>query len=353
MPKPNIFDYATKELSQDAFICWLVACAAEDGGALQRCGQAFIGALMKHGREQYGRPFVVTDVSLPDKQYKGIDVYFQARVDGSMVSFVIEDKTVTSMHGDQLERYRETVRSDDRPEDEFRLVYYKTGYIYNNEREQAETVGYTVFGAEDMQRFLASQPVVESNEILLQYRDYINGIVRTRKEALARWDWKYDFVQYEFMSRLRDALMECGGQRADAVEDNADGRRELLSGKNRGGGPWTQYWFCAALFWRLDGSDHLRLRVWTKSVKTLFPDWTDKTWVEWMRIFQRLQREHGLAEASFRSRMYSGNQLVLEGTVGAVALPKGEADKAIPQIASLHAAFLQEIGSDSNDVKPG
>lgn len=352
MKKPNIFEYATKELSQDALICWLVACAAEDGGALQRCGQAFIGALMTHGREQQGRPCVVTDVSLPDKQYRGIDVYFQARVDGSLVSVVIEDKTDTSMHSGQLERYRETVRRDDRPEDEFRLVYYKTGYLYNHERAQAETAGYTVFGAEDMQRFLAAQPAVESNDILIQYRDHINHIVSAREAALARWDWTYDFVQYEFMSRLRDALTACGGQWADAVGDSADGRCEVSTGTNRGGGPWTQVWFCAALFWRLDHSGQFRLRVWTKSVKTLFPDWTDNTWVEWMAIFQRLQREHGLEEASFRRRMYNGNQLVREGTVGAVALPEGEADTAIPRIASLHAAFLQAIGPHGNDPGP-
>ena len=80
MSKPNIFNYATKELSQDAFICWLVVIGyvAEAEGVLQRCGRAFIGALMKHGREQYGRPCVVTEVFPPKTQYKGIDVYFQA-----------------------------------------------------------------------------------------------------------------------------------------------------------------------------------------------------------------------------------------------------------------------------------
>ena len=68
MRKANIFDYATKELSQDAFICWLVACASEDGRALQHCGQAFISALMNHGREKYGRPCVVAVFGAEDMQ---------------------------------------------------------------------------------------------------------------------------------------------------------------------------------------------------------------------------------------------------------------------------------------------
>ena len=41
----------------------------------------------------------------PCPQHGGIDVYFQAKVDGNVVSFIVEDKTGTEMHGGQLERY--------------------------------------------------------------------------------------------------------------------------------------------------------------------------------------------------------------------------------------------------------
>ena len=47
--RPNLFDYATKELSQDAVICWLVACAAEATGDLQKCGLEFVHALFRAG----------------------------------------------------------------------------------------------------------------------------------------------------------------------------------------------------------------------------------------------------------------------------------------------------------------
>jgi hypothetical protein len=33
--KPNIFKYATSELSQDAFICWLLAWAKDENKSLQ------------------------------------------------------------------------------------------------------------------------------------------------------------------------------------------------------------------------------------------------------------------------------------------------------------------------------
>ena len=55
MTPPNIFDYATKELSQDAVICWLIAWAGADSNGspekeeLRQCGLAFVKALSRSG----------------------------------------------------------------------------------------------------------------------------------------------------------------------------------------------------------------------------------------------------------------------------------------------------------------
>ena len=50
MSKPNIFSYATKELSQDAVICWLIACSDQDTDAeLRQLGKSFLRSLFsKH-----------------------------------------------------------------------------------------------------------------------------------------------------------------------------------------------------------------------------------------------------------------------------------------------------------------
>ena len=48
---PNLFDYATKELSQDAVICWLIDWAGRETNGdpedeeLRQCGLAFVDAL--------------------------------------------------------------------------------------------------------------------------------------------------------------------------------------------------------------------------------------------------------------------------------------------------------------------
>ena len=101
MTVPNIFDFATKELSQDAVICWLVAYAHGADGHHRQRGLDFVATLAGHSLDRPGG-HRITEVAEPMLQYSRIDVYFQARVDGSLVSFVVEDKVGTRMHGDQL-----------------------------------------------------------------------------------------------------------------------------------------------------------------------------------------------------------------------------------------------------------
>ena len=42
---PNLFSYATKELSHDAFFCWLADCANSGNEEHQRIEQKFLGLL--------------------------------------------------------------------------------------------------------------------------------------------------------------------------------------------------------------------------------------------------------------------------------------------------------------------
>ena len=109
---PNIFDYATSELSQDAFLCWLIACAACDEQPVQQLGLDFIQFLYDCDSKNTDSKKVEKLIMLKN-QYKKIDVYFQAQVGGKIVSFIIEDKTHTQMHGDQLRRYRKEVDGKD------------------------------------------------------------------------------------------------------------------------------------------------------------------------------------------------------------------------------------------------
>ena len=352
---PNIFKYATKELSQDAFICWLVACAREDEGALKDRGAEFIRTLWNHDRGSTAdKSCGITDVSEPERQYLKVDVYFQARVNGSLVSFVVEDKTDTQMHGKQLTRNREAIEGDDRNEDEVRLIYYKTGYVFEDERQRAEKAGYAVFTAEDMLAFLTGNPVEDEHEILRQYRERLTTLTDKRNAGLKAWDMEFDFVQFEFMRILMNRLVENMSRWTGFVNksmrypDDKD-RHSVGRGRNRGGaGPWTQYWFCDYLFWRLDAYKPLRLMVWTENALSL-DDWNAHAWNQWIERFGSLQEEIQLPAADFVRRMYRGEGFVNEGTVGAIDVHKalsangGDLERTLDKILTLHTAFVERI----------
>jgi len=123
-PRPNLFSYATSELSQDAFLCWLLAWAdpAHRGRDpdLHRVARTFLDAL-----------FVAADMGPPDsdarvivhRQLKAADVVAEVGEDRVLI---IEDKTTTENHSDQLDRYRK-ILGEVYKDRRLVCVYLKTG----------------------------------------------------------------------------------------------------------------------------------------------------------------------------------------------------------------------------------
>ena len=344
---PNIFRYATKELSQDAFICWLVACAREADGELQKCGLAFVEALMqtRGGRvidahtgavEEYGSEgHEIADVRGPWTQRGGIDVYFQAKVDGSVVSFVLEDKTGTEMHGGQLQRYHKAVWDDTEEEDLIKAVYFKTGYVFDDEREQAERASYCVFDAEDVVAFFDKDDRKALHGFVGDFAEHIGELVQARQEARSRWNLNEGFVQWEFMVALRNAL---------GPRDEKWPARYF----NVGGAAWTQYPHYERrgdVFWRLDSWKPLRLMVDTKSVggERALAEWDG-----WDRAFRDATQRCGLEPEDFRRVRFKNGAVVREGTIGAVSvrncLRREGLDGCVQIVAELHRRFIGETG---------
>ncbi len=103
MEQPNIFDYATGELSQDAFICYLLAFGADKyKSAYSRefdIAHSFL--------EKCGLPFDEEILEIR-KQYLDIDVL----VVTSSYLLIIEDKTGTHEHDDQIVKYVKALKTD-------------------------------------------------------------------------------------------------------------------------------------------------------------------------------------------------------------------------------------------------
>ena len=97
---PNIFDFATSELSQDALFAWLIQWADPKykgkDVSLFNLAQRFVRILLSDNN------YPIHSINV-GRQWKNIDVWVEINDDTFLV---IEDKTNTSIHDDQLERYK-------------------------------------------------------------------------------------------------------------------------------------------------------------------------------------------------------------------------------------------------------
>ena len=115
--KNNLFSFATSELSQDAFICWLLSFALErhkdEEPELTKCANNLVELFI-------GRTAEIREIK---RQYKKIDVLVCIDNDEYII---IEDKTFSSQHGDQINRYADRLVKDDNiPREKIYSVYYK------------------------------------------------------------------------------------------------------------------------------------------------------------------------------------------------------------------------------------
>lgn len=244
-PAPNLFDWATSELSQDAFLCWLVAHAGyPERAGLHTVARAFIAWLWN--RAYPARPCDVADIALhtpPAKQQAHTDVFFAARIRGAVVPFLVEDKVHTSHHGGQLERYANWLagQGEEMGAVDDVKAYFKTGYHFDEDLAAGEKVvkgtKYQVVGLDDVVAFFGAHTGV--SEVLDDYHRHVSTMRVDRNAALDGYrDLGRDFVQYEFVRALK---------RACPKTVNAG---ILRRGTNVGGTPWTHYtvaWFPKAL----------------------------------------------------------------------------------------------------------
>ncbi len=240
--RPNLFEYATSELSQDAFLCWLIAwagCGAGDDGhdtELHRCGVEFIRMLYHKQHPEVDQDSLTIELlSGPERQREHIDVYFRAKVADRIVSFIIEDKTGTSHHSNQLERYYRSIDKDKLKEDEIIGVYLKTHYWYPEDYEASEA-NYLLVDGKELIDFLHGFNC--SNEIFLDYRksldEYLNSLSKALAYRLPTKEFSAE-CQFSFMLELVKQLRRVSGSSVT----NQEAGNFLRRGTSYGD-PWTQ-----------------------------------------------------------------------------------------------------------------
>jgi hypothetical protein len=190
--KPNLFNYATSELSQDALIGWLLSWASPEykdlDSELYRCATELIKAFFQ--KHEIDPPSIIERVDVRMQQDK-IDVLC---IINSKYPIIIEDKTKTKNHSNQLVRYLENVR-ENFIENDIIPIYFKT----HDQGDYSGVVknGYKPFLRNDIIEVLNTYN--GENQILLDYRSYLqsisNMVASYKSKEISKWD-KYSWIGF-------------------------------------------------------------------------------------------------------------------------------------------------------------
>lgn len=194
--RPNLFDYATSELSQDAFLLWFLRWSEpqykEEDSSLHNCSRLFVNKLLG-----FENSLDIKTIQV-EKQVKHIDVFC---IVNNAYAIIIEDKTNTSEHGRQMTRYSKAVETSTKYKNlQKYCIYFKTGnesqqsidIIRNNYIKAHDGVWhFAVMQRQDMINVLNHYS--GTNAILLDYRDRITKIENTflnyRNLPVNEWSW--------------------------------------------------------------------------------------------------------------------------------------------------------------------
>jgi len=205
MSRPNLFHFATSELSQDAVLCWLAEWAkpeySETDPQLHQLGKEFLRLLlMNHGQELLPQTIKSFEIK---RQHRNIDVLI---VLNGTVAICIEDKVGSFEHSEQLERYVATLREEGFVEDNIVPVYVQTGE--QSSYKAAEDAGYSIVRRAELITLL-SRSVTGNDSIARDFHDYLSDVEQSVRAyntiPFAEWDW---YAWQGFYSEIQSLLEE-------------------------------------------------------------------------------------------------------------------------------------------------
>lgn len=183
--RPNIFEWATSELSQDAFFAWLIQWADDKyrqfDESLHIVAKNFLSLLIGEKDSSF-----IHNVSV-GRQWENIDIWVEVNED---IAIAIEDKVYTNIHDDQLKRYKYTVEKWYKGKrDKLFFSYVKTG------NESKATLSYVV---SSHYRYISREQIISclsnysgNNDIIIDFQEHLLQIERETQSwkqlPVAKW----------------------------------------------------------------------------------------------------------------------------------------------------------------------
>jgi hypothetical protein len=201
---PNLFWFAPSELSQDAFLCWLLSWAddkyAESNPCMNRIGVSLLSSIYRiFGAVPPGSFSVVIK-----KQEASIDILCVVNND---TVILIEDKVGSTQHSNQLPRYKDYVSKTWPAIENMILIYLQTGD--QSDFSEVTKHGYAVYKRSDLLNILESSDgdeAIKTSDIVENFRCHLREIEDdVNSYAITppvKWSWNawkgfYSMLQIE------------------------------------------------------------------------------------------------------------------------------------------------------------
>jgi len=204
--KPNIFKYATNELSQDAFIAWLLAWSDEnykdEYSELHKLGKELLKAMCGGEEWKLGKPIKDSNIEL-EWTYKANDKKRKERIDilaslenkvGEKAYLIVEDKVFAGLNIEQLQNYKNTIANELGKGAKIKCVHIKTGNFPLTRQlcEQLKDRDYVLIYRELMLKILNkyngdNQIVIDFKTRWQEFEDETNSFINGN---LSTWSWR-------------------------------------------------------------------------------------------------------------------------------------------------------------------
>lgn len=290
-PRPNLFQFATSELSQDAFLCWILIWLNKPGTPLSIAANKLVSKILaKTAHFEKSSEIIGVDIR---RQFCRADVTAVLKISsGANICLVIEDKIFAHETGEnQVLRNLANVQMRasewepllDVPDNNFIGVLFRTGFDFDVPRSTSfVTINYA-----DVRKWIDEcEDQKINNEIFCDWAEWFGhgyleidtciSQLNTDIENIARGNVGFDLDPVNYDSRWKDPLFQYlflkrafGIHSSDILEVNENGgfrniylrshydsgRKEYLLQGTSSGRPWIQYHFDAQhdqWFYRLD-----------------------------------------------------------------------------------------------------
>ena len=198
MERNNIFNFATSELSQDAFICWCLNWLNYKDSELRDLA---VDLLKAFGEESISDNQEI----IIKRQFKKVDILVVLKELNRV--YIIEDKVNSSERKDQIGKYKNEIGKEYK-NSEIKTVYFKTGFHFSPDKNVK--VNKIITGKifkEILKKYR------NKNEILDSYYKYLAEKLRIQEnekdylecKTESHWDWniaKSNIAQYCFLKEM-------------------------------------------------------------------------------------------------------------------------------------------------------